>query len=142
MGSKRRELAFYFSIQKWYMFLKSTCRGKSDSGVCMTSVLAKRMRLHSADLLFQNMFGRRIRWKSAQRSRILFASTAVMHTPRSSYPLHFDFKNIYHFSEKSNASAQRLFPATLLEQWPKFATSRSRLNYYRTIGSFPHRRIR
>jgi len=63
------------------MFLKSTCRGKSDSGVCMTSVLAKRMRLHSADLLFQNMFGRRIRWKSAQRSRILFASTAVMHTP-------------------------------------------------------------
>jgi len=33
----------------WYMFSISKCRGKSDSSLCMTSVLAKRMLLRSAD---------------------------------------------------------------------------------------------
>ena len=32
-----------------HMFLKSKCKGKSDLGVCMTSVLVNRMRLRSAD---------------------------------------------------------------------------------------------
>ena len=48
-GSKRQALAFYFSVRTWYMFFISKCEWKLDLGVCMTSVLAKRMRLHSAD---------------------------------------------------------------------------------------------
>jgi len=48
-GSKRRALAFYFSVRIWYTFFKSKSRGMSDLGVCMTSVLAKRMRLRSAE---------------------------------------------------------------------------------------------
>jgi len=86
-ASKRRALAFYFSIQIWYVFSISKCRGKSDLGVCMTSVLAKRMLLHTADFGFKNVFGRRIRRKSALRSRIQFANTEVMHTTRSNFCL-------------------------------------------------------
>jgi len=41
------------------------------------------------------VFGRRIRQKSALLSRILFASTEVMHTPRSNFPLRLDVQNIY-----------------------------------------------
>jgi len=93
--SRSQALAFYFFVRIWYIFLISICRGKSDLGVCMTSVLAKRMQPHSADFRFKNVFCRRIRRKSALRSRIIFASTAVMHTPRSHSPLHFDIKNIY-----------------------------------------------
>jgi len=48
-GSKRRALAFYFSVRICYMFPKSKCRGESNLGQCMTSVLGKRMRLRSAD---------------------------------------------------------------------------------------------
>jgi len=67
-GSRRRALAYYFSVRIWYVFLISICTGKS----CMTSVLAKRMRLHSADfrgILRPNTFLKR---KTALRSRILF----------------------------------------------------------------------
>jgi len=93
--SKGCALAFCFSVRIWYMFLISICRGKLDLGVCMTSVLAKKMQPHGADFRFKNVFGRRICQKSALRSHILFASTEVMHTPRSDLPLHFNIKNIY-----------------------------------------------
>ena len=45
--SKHRAIAFYFSVRIYYMFLMSKCTGKSDLGLCMTSVLAKRMPLRS-----------------------------------------------------------------------------------------------
>jgi len=86
----------------------------------MTSVLAQRMRLGSADfrrILWPNTFLNR---KSALYSRILFASTEVMHKPRSYSLLHFDIENTYQICiEKYNASAWCLLPATLLERWPQ-----------------------
>ena len=78
-GSKRRALAFSFSVRIWYIFLISKCRGKSDQGLRIAPVLAERMRPHSADFRFKNVFSRRICRKSALRSRILFPSTEVMH---------------------------------------------------------------
>jgi len=48
-GSKRQAQAFYFSVRILYVFLISKCRGESDLGLCMSSVLAKRMYLHIAD---------------------------------------------------------------------------------------------
>jgi len=48
-GGKRRALAFYFSGRIFYMFLMSKYTGESDLGLCMTSVLAKRIPLCSAD---------------------------------------------------------------------------------------------
>ena len=44
-----KQTAFYFPIIICYVFLISRCRGESDLGLCMTSVLSKRMQLHSAD---------------------------------------------------------------------------------------------
>jgi len=70
-GGKRGALAFYLSVRICYMFLMSKCRGELDLGLCMTSVLAKRMPLRSADfrrILRPNTFENR---KSALRSGIL-----------------------------------------------------------------------
>ena len=46
-GSKRRALAFYLSVRIWYVNLNIKCRRESDLGLCMSSVVAKRMRLRS-----------------------------------------------------------------------------------------------
>ena len=86
-GSKRRAIGNYCSIRIWYVFSVSTRRPKSDLGLYMTLVPAKRIRPQSADFRFQNVFGRSIRRKSALRSRILSASTQVMSRPRSDFPL-------------------------------------------------------
>jgi len=55
---------------------------------------AKRMQLRSADFRFLNVFGRKIRQNLPLHSGILFASSEVMHRPRSHSPLHFDKGNI------------------------------------------------
>jgi len=36
-GGKRRAVAFYFSVQIFYVFLMSKCRGESDLGLCKGS---------------------------------------------------------------------------------------------------------
>jgi len=88
-GGKRRALALYFSVRICCVFLMLKYRRESDLGLCMTSVLTKIIQLRSADFRFLNVFGRKIRRKSALRSCILFASTEVMHRPRSDSFLHF-----------------------------------------------------
>jgi len=80
---------WYFPIRICYMFLISKGIGKSDLVLCITLVLVKRMPLRSADfhrILRPNTFSNR---KSALRSGILFASTELMHKPRSDSPLYF-----------------------------------------------------
>jgi len=47
--SKRRALAFYFSVLICYMLPLSKCRGEGDLGLCMTSGFAKRMPLPSGE---------------------------------------------------------------------------------------------
>ena len=74
-------LAFYFFIRTWYLFLLSKCRGESNLGLCMSLVLAKSMRLHSADIWFKDVFGCRICRESALCSSILFGSNGFMHRP-------------------------------------------------------------
>jgi len=49
-GSRHRALAFNVSMRIQYMFLISVCKGKSNLSVCMTSVLPKEMRPHSANV--------------------------------------------------------------------------------------------
>jgi len=120
VGSKSRALAFYFPVRIWYVFSISKYKGQSDLGLCMTSVLAKRMWLRCASIrqiLRPNTF---LNCKLALCSRILFASTEIMHKPRSHSPLHFDIVNTYQIRTKYwNASALRSLTAILLEQWPK-----------------------
>jgi len=89
-GSKRRALAFCFPVRIWYMLSISKCRGESDLGLCMGSLIAKRMPPRSADfrkILRPNTFLNR---KSALRSGILLASTKLMHRPKFDSPLHFE----------------------------------------------------
>jgi len=78
------------------MFLMSNGRGESDLGMCMTSRIANRMRLSSADFRFSDVFGRKIRRESTLRSNIFFASLEVMHRRirKKLISLHFDIKNI------------------------------------------------
>jgi len=93
-GSKRRAIAFYFSVRICNMFLILKCKEESDLGPSLTSGLAKRMRLCGRDL-------RRILWpntllnrKSPLLSCTFFLSPEVMHRPRSDSPLHFDVRSI------------------------------------------------
>jgi len=46
-----------------------------------------------------------LRQRLALCSRILFASTEVMHTPRSDFPLHVDIKNIEQIRTKNEMLA-------------------------------------
>jgi len=93
-GSKRRALTFYFSIRICYVFLMSECIGESDLGLCTSSVFAKRIPLRGGDFRLKNVFGRKFCWKLPMHCGILFASTEVVHRPRSGSPLHFDIRNI------------------------------------------------
>ena len=119
-GSKHQALAFYFPARIWNMFLVSRCTGEWDQGLCTFPVLAKKMRLCSADfrrILRPNTgFDR----KSALCSRILFASTGKVHRPWSRSPLPFDIRNMYQICmEKWVADCWRLLPAAMLVRWPQ-----------------------
>jgi len=93
-GKQTPSASILFSVRICYMFLISKCNGKSDLGLCMSSEFVKGMPLRSADFWFRNVFGCKIRRKSALRSGILFASPEVMHRARFHFPLHFDKVNI------------------------------------------------
>jgi len=76
-ASKCRATAFYLSVRICYVFLISKCRGESDLGICMTSGLAGRVPLRSADfrrILRSNMFRNR---KSALRSGIQVKKSCI-----------------------------------------------------------------
>ena len=117
-GKQTPSASILFFLRIWHVFLISKCREESDLGLCMNSILAKRMPLRSADIRFKNVFGRRIRRKSVLRSGILFASHA----------------------QKSARGV--CFPQPCSSDGRRFAASRSRLNYYRISGSFQQERIR
>ena len=142
-GVKHQALAFYYSIQIWYVFLPSICKGESDLGLFTTSGLAKRIRLHAANFQFKNVCGRKIRQRSALHSRILFASTEVMpvRTTRSDSPSPLHFKLMLRTNTKYMCKNKKLafgvcFPQPCSSAGRRFAASRSRLNHYQTIGSF------
>jgi len=94
-GGKHRALAFYFPVRICYMFLVSKCRGGSNLGFCMISVVEKKMLLRSADFQFKNVFGRRIPSRRNLPLRSGLASTKHMHRPKSDSSLHFNITNIY-----------------------------------------------
>jgi len=104
----------------------------------MISVHAKKLRLRSADfrrILRSNTFLNR---KSALCGRIFFASTEIMHAPKSNFPLHFDIENIHQIcTGKLNDSAQRLLPATLLERWPQICRVEISCELLQPLRSFP-----
>jgi len=127
LGDKRRALAFHFSVRICYMFLKSKCRGESDLVLCMTSVLAKRMRLSSADFRFSNVFGRKIRRNSAVR-------TDILQVPKSCTDLDLTLLYILTLGKFVQKYKMLALGVCLSQPCPsagrRFAASRSRLNQY------------
>ena len=93
-GSKRRVLAFHFSVRILYVFLMSKCRGVSDLGLCTFLVITKRMQLRSGDFRFKNTFYRIICRKLPLHNRTLFVSAGKVYKPRPDSPLHFDILDI------------------------------------------------
>jgi len=120
VGSTHRALAFYFHVQICHIFPISICRGQSDLGRRTILVLANRMPPRIGkfrQILRQNTFFHR---KLPPCSDILFASTEVVHRPRSDFPPHFDVRNTYQIRmENQIASARRLLPADTFERWPQ-----------------------
>ena len=121
---KTPSASIVFFVRIWYVFILSKCRGELDLGLCMSLVPAKRMPLHSADLRFQNAFGRKIRRKSALRSRILFACTKLMHRPTSDSFLHFDIKITHQIRKNSMLALGVCFPQSCSSDGRRFAASR------------------
>ena len=74
VASKCRALEFYFSVRICYKIQILKCRRESDLGLRMTSGLAKKIPLRSADLQFKNVFGRNIRRMSSD------VGTALRHS--------------------------------------------------------------
>jgi len=98
--------------------------------------------MRSADFRFKNVFGRRIRRKLALHSRILLASTELMHRLTSDSSLHFNIQSTHQIRmQKLNASARRLFLQPCSSDGRRFTASSSRLNYFQNIVSFPPERI-
>ena len=92
--NKRRALGNDFSEWICYMFLMSKCRGDWELGLCTFWVFAKRRPLHNGDFHTKTSFARRQNRNLALHSGSLFASTEVVHRPRSQSPLHFEIRNI------------------------------------------------
>jgi len=92
--SKRRAIEKDF-IQIYYMFLISKCKWELDLGLCTSSVLAKRMPQRGGEFRLNQRVWPQICRTLPVRGGILFASTEVVHRPRSNSSLHFDIRNIW-----------------------------------------------
>ena len=108
-----------------------------------TSGLAKGLRLRGAEFRFENISSRKFCQKPALCSHILFASLKAVHRPRSDSPQHFDSKKIYQFVQKNKMLALGNCLSQLCSSaGRRIAASKSRLQYYRRIVSFPQQKIR
>jgi len=142
--SKRRALAFCFSIRIWHVFLISKCRGDSNLGLCMSLVLAKRMPLRSADFRFKNVF-LAAEFVRSQHCAVAF-SLQVVNSCTDLDPTLVCISILRAYTkfvrENKMLALGVCFPQPCSSACRRFAASRSRLNYYRTIDSFPQDRIR
>jgi len=129
-GSKRRALANYFSIQICSMFLITKCRGESDSVLCTTSGLAKRMRLRCADIRLKNVFGCKDRRQSA-RTAVFFLQVPKLCTDLDRTLLYVLILRTHNkfVLKKYMLALGVCFLQPCSSAGRRFAASRSRLHY-------------
>jgi len=118
VGRKERALAFYVSIRICFMLLISKSRGESDLGLCPFLGLAKTMQLRGGDF----------RFKSCLAAKILFS---ILKLETYGKIIRKNWMLVHAVCFRRRLSASRMF-----------ATSKSRLEYYRPICSCPPKRIR
>jgi len=136
--SKRRALGNYFSEQICYMFLMSKCRGVWDLGLCTTSGLAFGEPQRSHDFWEKTCF---------DAGKIGFCHCAtVLQTQVPKMCTDLDLNILYilvlgtysKFARKNNFLALGVcFPKPCSSAGRRFAASRSRVQNYRRIVSFP-----
>jgi len=116
--SKRRALAFYFSIRICYMFLMPKCIRKSILGLRTTFVHAKRMPPHGADSRSKNAFGSTSDG-SHHCAVVLFLYILKLYTDLDLTLLYILMSRTYgKFALGTwNASAWCLRPAAMLQRW-------------------------
>ena len=129
-ASKRRALFFFCLVRICYMFLISKCRGESNLGLCMSSGLAKRMPLRSADfrrILRPNAF-------KNQKAALHYAVAFSLQVPNLCTDL--DPTLLYNSMLGNYSKFVRMLALGICLPQPRpsaghrFAASRSRLNYY------------
>jgi len=146
----------------FHVFPISTGNGESDIDLCtlfgtwlicaLFLGLAKTTRLHSGDSRSENLFGRKIRPRSPPRSCIDI-NTATRWRPRTQVPekgIDLDLSLLYNLTVWTYGKIvwehEILALAVCLLQpcssaGRMFAASRSCLEYYRLIRSFPQKRV-
>jgi len=132
----------FFRANLLYVLI-SRCRRDWDLGLCTTSGLALGEPQRNGKIRFflrPNTFFSR---KSPLRCGSPNASPEVVHRPRSQSPLNFDFRTYSKFARKNNFLALGVcFPRPCSSAGRKFAVSRSRVQHYRRIVSFPQQKNR
>jgi len=141
--SKRRALGNYFSERIYHMFLIPKCRGVWDLSLCTTSGLSFGELQRNGKIRF-----------FLRRNTFFFRSrncAAVLQTQVPKLCTYLDLKILYiltlgtcsKFARKINFQALGIcFPQPCSSAGRRFAASRSRLQYYRRIVSFPQQKIR
>jgi len=141
--SQRRALGNYFFERICYVFPRSKCRGDSDLGLCTTSGLAFEEPRRNDKIRFflrRNTFFSRM---SPLRLGSPNASPQVVHRPRSRLLYILTVGRHSKFARKNNFLALGVcFPQSCSSAGRRFAASRSRVQNYRRIVSFPQQKIR
>ena len=127
-ASKRQALAFYLSVRICYKFPISKCGEEPDLGLCMTAGLANK---------FQNCLA--TRFVGSQHCAVAF----FLQVPNSCKDLDQTLLYISILGTHSKfvrINKMQALGVCLLQPCPstgpRFAASRSLVDYYRTIGSF------
>jgi len=141
--SKHRVLGNYFFERICYMFQISKCRRDWDLGLCTTLVLAFGKPRRSGDF-------REITCFDAGKTRFCHCD-AILQTQEPKLCTNLDLGLLYilifgtysKFARKNNFLALSVcFPQPCSSTGRRFAASRSRLQNYRRIVSFPQQKIR
>ena len=126
--SKRRALGNYFFERVCYIFLVSKCRGDRDLGPCTSSGLAFGEPMRSGEIRDTNVFRHRKNQILSLRIGSPNASPEDVHRPRS--------------RSKNLLALGVSFPQPCSSNGCRFAASRSRVQNYRRIVSFPQQKFR
>ena len=141
--SKRKALGNYFPERIRYMYLISKCRGDRDLGLCTTSVLAFGKPMRNGDFRKKTCFDAG-KIGFCHCAAVLQTQVLKLCTDLDLGPFYILILGTYSkFARENNFLALGVcFSQPCSSAGRRFAASRSRLQNYRRIISFPQQKIR